>query len=43
MIVDGDRVTISYGDNDSCVKIMETTIHESRKTFEDYSRENSQI
>ena len=34
MIIEGDRVTISYGDNDSCVKIMETTIQEVRKTFE---------
>lgn len=28
MVRDGERILISYGDNDSCVKIMETTVQD---------------
>jgi len=31
----GDKLLISYGDNDSSVKIIETTMEEVMKTFED--------
>ena len=33
MTTKNDKLIISYGDNDSCVKIMETTIDEMKKTM----------
>ena len=33
MVVDGDKLKISYGDNDSCVKIMETTVTDMMGTM----------
>lgn len=35
LMIRGDKVVISYGDNDSSVKIVETTMEEVMKTFEE--------
>ena len=33
MVKKDDKILISYGDNDSCVKILETTLEEIKKTM----------
>jgi hypothetical protein len=33
MMMRDEKLIISYGDNDSCVKIMETTLEEMKKTM----------